>query len=54
MQVKYSILVYEDHAVISGLLSCEVLDVLIKLCEHEGFTHLTPNEEGFKLVRKDD
>lgn len=54
--MKYSITVYEDHAIITGWLTSDVLILLIKLCKKEGFTHLThnPHGEGFKLVRKDD
>ncbi len=54
MSVKYSISVYEDHAIITGCLSPDVLDLLIKLCSDEGFTHLVFNEGGFKLVRKNE
>lgn len=52
--MKYSITVYEDHAIIRGWLSSDMLILLVKLCRKEGFTHLTnnPDGEGFKLVRK--
>ena len=51
---KYIIEVYEDHAIISGWLSADMLKTLVKLCKKEGFTHLVPNEgkPGFKVVRK--
>jgi len=51
---NYSIEVYNDHAIIQGLLSSDVLVLLLKLCEKEGFTYLVPNDDkpGFKLVYK--
>jgi hypothetical protein len=51
---KYSIEVYENYAIIKGLLTSDMLTILIKLCE-EGLTHLTPHQGGgFKLVRKNE
>lgn len=52
--LEYSIEVYDDHAVIYGLLSADILKILIRLCEKHGFTHLTLNDgnTGFKLVKK--
>lgn len=52
---QYSIEVYEDHAIIKGWLSSDVLTTLVRLCEKEGFTHIVSNDGvGFKLVRKND
>lgn len=54
---KYSIHVYEDHAVIRGWLSSDILVLLVRLCRKEGFTHITHMDDGtrgFKLVRKQD
>jgi hypothetical protein len=50
---KYSIHVYEDHAIIRGWLTSDMLMLLIRLCKKEGFTHLTSNADGngFKLVK---
>lgn len=55
-KLKYSIEVYDDHAIIQGLLSSDILTLLTRLCRKEGFTHLTKNNEkpGFKLVKKND
>jgi hypothetical protein len=52
--MKYRITVYEDFALIDGMLTTDVLLLLIQLCKDEGFTYLTPNgcDGGFKLVRK--
>lgn len=51
---NYSIEVYDDCAIITGWLSSDILQMLIKLCEKEGFTHLAAHEGfGFKLVKKD-
>lgn len=51
---RYSIEVYKDYAIIRGLITSEILMVLVRLCKKEGFTHMThnDNEPGFKLVRK--
>lgn len=51
--LKYSIEVYEDHAIILGWLAPEVLVLLTRLCKKEGFTHITSNQDGkgFKLVK---
>ena len=52
---KYSIEVYEDHAIIKGWLSSDVLCLLVNLCKEEGFTHLTQIDDGsrgFKLVKR--
>lgn len=52
---KYVIEVYEDHAVIRGWLSCEVLVALTAISKKEGFTHLVRNDDGsggFKLVKR--
>ena len=53
---KYTIKVYEDHAIITGWLTSDILILLTRLGKKEGFTHLTHNgnEQGFKLVRKKD
>lgn len=48
---KYSISVYEDHAIIKGWMTSDVLTLLVRLCKKEGFTHMTPFEGGFKLVK---
>lgn len=51
---KYSLEVYEDHAIIRGNLTSQMLVLLIKLCKEEGFTHIThadDGKQGFKLVR---
>lgn len=52
----YSIAVYEDCARIKGWLTSDILNLLIKLCKKEGFTHLIPSENPneFKLVRKNE
>ena len=51
--MKYSITVYEDHVIVTGWLTSDVLKLLIKLCNEEGFKYLTnnPDGNGFKLVR---
>lgn len=52
---NYSIEVYEDHAIICGWIPTDVLKLMIKLCKKEGFTHMTPNDDGksgFKMLRK--
>lgn len=48
---KYSLEVFEDHAIIKGWITSEMLNVLIKLCRKEGFKFLAPYEGGFKLVK---
>jgi len=51
---KYSLEVYEDHAIIRGWLSSDTLILLTKLCKKEGFTHLTicdDGTQGFKLIK---
>ncbi len=49
---RYSLEVYDDHAIIKGWLTSDMLTVLIKLCKKEGFKGLVHNEgEGFKLVK---
>ena len=56
-QPKYSIEVHENHAVIRGWLTSDILLMLVKLCKKEGFTHITDTgdgTQGFKLVRKKD
>lgn len=50
--MKYSIEVYEDHALIKGWLTMSMLKVLMRLCKEEGFTYLTQCEQGFKLIKK--
>lgn len=54
-EIKYSITVYEDHAIIQGRLDTDILFALIQLMRQEGFTHLTHTDdiEGFKLVKKE-
>jgi len=50
----YSIEVFKDFAIIKGCLTSDILQVLVKLCKKEGFTHLTMHDgQGFKLVKKD-
>lgn len=51
---RYSIDVYEDHALIEGCLTSESLALVIKLCQEEGFDYLTSGDEHvkFKLIRK--
>ncbi len=52
---KYSIEVYEDHAIIRGWVTSDILTQLIRLFKKEGFKHITSTEDGtpgFKLVRK--
>lgn len=49
---NYSIHVFEDHAIIQGFLTSDVLTILIRLCRQEGFTHLVPFDDGFKLVKQ--
>jgi hypothetical protein len=52
---KYSICVYEDHAIIRGWLPSDVLILLLRLCKKEGFTLITRPDDGipgFKLVKK--
>jgi hypothetical protein len=51
--LKYSIEVYENHAIIKDKLCSDALIVLINLCAQEGFTHLKCHEEEFfKFVKK--
>ncbi len=51
---KYSIEVYEDCALIQGCLTAESLELVIKLCQDEGFDYLTSGNEEvrFKLIKK--
>ena len=52
---KYSIEVYEDHAITRGCISSEMLVLLIRLCKKEGFIYITAPDDGtrgFKLVKK--
>ncbi len=52
---KYSIEVFEEHAIIRGSLPTDVLMLFIDLCRKEGFTYLThmdDGELGFKLVKE--
>ena len=53
---KYSIQVYEDHAIIRGWISSDILTLLMKLSKKEGFDYITSNPDGmgFKMVRKND
>ena len=55
-KLEYSIKVYDDHAIIYGWLTSDILILLVRLCKKHGFTHLTHNDgnPGFKLVKKDD
>lgn len=51
----YSMEVYEDHAIIRGWLTSEMLILLVKFCKKEGFIYMTnigDGTQGFKLVRK--
>ena len=51
---KYSIEVYEDHALIRGKLLASVFTLLVSLCRDEGFTHIISLDKGglgFKLVK---
>lgn len=51
--LKYSLEVYEDHALIKGWLDSNMLTLLVKVCKKHGFTHLAQNGDGgFKLVKK--
>jgi len=55
-QPKFSLIVYDDCAIIRGKMTVEVLTLLFKFCKKEGFTHLTNTDDsvqGFKFVRKD-
>lgn len=52
---KYVIEVYEDHAIIRGGLTSEVLAALITISKQEGYTYLVVNCDGsggFKLVKR--
>lgn len=51
---KYSITVFEDHAIIKGPIDVRLLSYLMKLMTYEGLTVMTSNEDGdgFKLIRK--
>jgi hypothetical protein len=52
---KYSIQVFEDHALITGFLSADILKLIISLCQKEGFTHLSfsdVGQQGFKLIKE--
>lgn len=54
-ELKYSVHVYEDHAIIKGGHPPEVLDLLITVSKQEGFNYvMAPDDgtQGFKLVRK--
>lgn len=56
LKPKFSIEVFEDHAMIKGWIESKTLVLLLKLCKWYGFTHLIPTDDGqqgFKLVRKD-
>lgn len=48
---KYSLEVYDDHAIIKGWLTSDMLTVLIKLCRKEGFKRLVSGNGGFKLIK---
>ncbi len=52
--LQYSIEVYDDHAIINGWLTTDILKLLVRLCGKHGFTHLTNNDgkPGFKLVKR--
>ena len=54
-ELKFSIEVYEDHAIIYGMLTADILTLLIRLCKKYGYTHLAPNgdNQGFKLVKNE-
>lgn len=54
--MKYSIEVYEDHAIVNGFLPSDVLKFLTILLKKEGLNYVTHNgnKSGFKFVRKDD
>ena len=52
---KFSMEVYEDHAIITGMLTSDILIMLTRFCKKYGFTHMTHNgnKPGFKLIRGD-
>lgn len=53
--LKYSIEVYEDHAIIRGWMKTDIFSLLLRFSRKEGFTHITAlddGSEGFKLVKK--
>jgi len=50
---NYSISVFDDHAIIRGSLTSDILILLVELCKNEGFTHITnisDGTQGFKLI----
>ena len=48
---KVSIEIYEDYAIIHGMLSSEILTTLLKLCKKYGFKYLSSFDGGFKLKK---
>ena len=51
-QPNYSLEVYDDHAIIKGWLTSDMIKVLLKLCNKEGFKYFSPFTGGFKLVKE--
>lgn len=54
-QLKYSIEVYENYALIYGKITIDLLEFLIQLFKKEGFDYLTSNDanSAFKFVKKE-
>ena len=50
-EIKFSIEIYEDYAIIRGWLTSDVLILLTKLCKKYGFKYLSSFEGGFKLTK---
>lgn len=50
-ELKFSLKVYEDYAIIRGKLTAETLTLLINLCNEYEFKYITPHNGGFKLIK---
>lgn len=50
-RIEFSLEVYEDHAIIRGLLTSDELTLLIKFCGVCGFKYISSCDSGFKLTR---
>jgi hypothetical protein len=51
---KYSLEVFEDHAVIKGIIPTPIMLLLIRICNEEGFNKVTSPDDGskgFKFIK---
>ena len=48
---KFSLEVYDDHAIIRGWLTSDILVLLTRLCKKYGFKYLASCDGGFKLTK---